>query len=402
MDRIFLARGDVRLAAIIGSVAIIFATLGLGEVAGSPASKSQVCKTGDLDIEKKPFGRTGGEAVDLYTLTNSHCMEVSIITYGGIVQSLLVPDSDGRVRNVVLGYDNLKDYVENNSPYFGAIIGRYANRIAGGKFTLDGVTYELPQNNGPNTLHGGTKGFDKRIWGAREVSSSKTVGLELSYTSADGEQGFPGKLEVGVEYTLTEDNALRIDFEATTNKPTVVNLTNHSYFNLGGEGTGTIYDHKLEINANAYTPVDPTLIPTGRIASVEDTPFDFREPMKIGARIRASHPQIVIGHGYDHNFVLNRPGRAGLVRAARATDPDTGRVLEILTTEPGLQFYSGNFLDGTLVGTGGEVYRQSDGFALETQHFPDSPNQPKFPSTVLRPGERFDSTTVFEFSIQGR
>jgi aldose 1-epimerase len=400
MDRIFLARGRVRVAALIGSVVMIFAAFGVGEVAGSPASKPGKCKGGDLDIDKEPFGRTGGEAVDRYTLTNRHCMEVNIITYGGIVQSLLVPDREGRVRNVVLGFDNLADYVENNSPYFGAIIGRYANRIAGGKFTLDGITYELPQNNGPNTLHGGTKGFDKRIWDAREVTSSKTVGLELSYTSPNGEQGFPGKLDVTVVYTLTEDNALRIDFEATTNKPTVVNLTNHSYFNLAGEGTGTIYDHKLEINSNAYTPVDPTLIPTGEIASVAGTPFDFREPRKIGARIRDSHPQIVIGHGYDHNFVLDRQDRGGLVRAARATDPDTGRVLEILTTEPGLQFYSGNFLDGTLVGTGGQVYRQSDGFALETQHFPDSPNQPKFPSTVLRPGERFDSTTVFEFSVQ--
>jgi aldose 1-epimerase len=399
MDRIFPSRRQVAAAPLLVAVAlIVVATVGASGAAASSVSAAKACKRGELGIEKESFGRTGGEAVDLYTLTNSHCMEVKIITYGGIVQSLSVPDRDGDVTNVALGFDNLQDYVENNSPYFGAIIGRYANRIAGGEFTLDGVTYELPQNNGPNTLHGGLEGFDKKIWDASDFSKGDTVGLVLTYTSPDGEEGFPGTLDVEVTYTLTEHNELRMDYHAITDEPTVVNLTNHSYFNLRGEGTGTIYDHELELNANRYTPVDETLIPTGKLASVAGTPFDFRNPRAIGARIRDDHEQIVIGQGYDHNFVLDRNG-AGLKLAARAEDPDSGRVLEILTTEPGVQFYSGNFLDGTLVGTSGHVYRQSDGFALETQHFPDSPNQPKFPSTVLRPGEEFDSTTVFRFPV---
>jgi aldose 1-epimerase len=387
------ARG-IRRAVTAGCALAVAAALALG---AAPASAARDCTGGRLDIARERFGSIGGHRVDRYTLTNGDCMEVKIITYGGIVQSLRVPDRHGDLDNVVLGFDNLDDYVANNSPYFGAIIGRYANRIAGGQFTLDGVTYELPQNNGPNTLHGGLEGFDKKVWDAAEISGDDSVGLQLSYTSPNGEEGFPGRLETRVTYRLTEDNELRIDYRATTNKATVVNLTNHSYFNLSGEGSGTIYDHRLEINASHYTPVDATLIPTGRIAPVAGTPFDFRDPTAIGARIRDDHPQIVIGRGYDHNYVLDRNGRKGLVLAARVTDPDSGRVLEITTTEPGMQFYSGNFLDGTLVGTSGKVYRQSDGFALETQHFPDSPNQPQFPSTVLRPGEVFRSTTVFAF-----
>jgi aldose 1-epimerase len=400
MHQVFGTSGKIGARLLLSSLALALVALGAGRASGS-ARAAKACTGGELGIKKQRFGTAPGDkVVHRYTLTNDHCMEVKILTYGGIVQSLSIPDRDGRVANVALGFDNLQDYVENNSPYFGAIIGRYANRIAGGQFTLDGVTYELPQNNGPNTLHGGNKGFDKRVWAATEVSGRDHVGLELRYTSPDGEQGFPGTLKVKVTYTLTQDNELHMDYHATTDEPTVVNLTNHSYFNLSGEGTGTIYDHRLEINAGRYTPVDETLIPTGKIAPVAGTPFDFRKPMPIGERIRDNHPQIVIGRGYDHNFVLDRGGDKGLVLAARATDPTSGRVLEVFTTEPGMQFYSGNFLDGTLVGTSGKVYRQSDGFALETQHFPDSPNQPKFPSTVLRPGEVFDSTTVYGFSTE--
>ena len=385
----------VRAGLLLLVVGVIPMMLSLGSAAGSPTTLS--CDGGRLKIERHRFGTTpGGKAVDLYTLTNSHCMTAKIITYGGIIQSLSVPDRHGNVRNVVLGFNNLRDYVENNSPYFGAIIGRYANRIARGRFTLDGVTYQLPINNPPNTLHGGPRGFHTKVWRAEEVVDSDSVGLQLRYTSPDGEQGFPGRLAVQVTYTLTQRNALRIHFRARTDEPTIVNLTNHSYFNLEGEGTGTIYDHRLRLNASHYTPVDETLIPTGRIAPVAGTPFDFREPMAVGDRIRDSHPQILIGRGYDHNFVLN--GR-GLRPAAWLKDPNSGRVLHIATTEPGIQFYSGNFLDGTLVGTSGHVYRQSDGLALETQHFPDSPNHPNFPSTVLRPGERFNSTTIFRFSV---
>jgi aldose 1-epimerase len=379
-------------------VVVVMAASGVGNARESSVRGAN-CDNEQPTIDVSAFGTTpDGEKVDLYTLTNSDCMEVRIITYGGIIQSLEVPDRKGRFRNVVLGFDNLNDYVENNSPYFGAIIGRYANRIANGEFTLDGKTYQLAINNPPNALHGGPGGFHTKVWDAESVARAGSVALKLSYTSPDNEEGYPGTLKTQVTYTLTEENALRIDFHATTDEPTIVNLTNHSYFNLQGEGTGTIYDHKLELNADRYTPVDPTLIPTGELASVSGTPFDFRDATAIGARIRDDHEQILIGRGYDHNFVLNDWPTERPAFAARAVDPTTGRVLTIRTTEPGIQFYSGNFLDGTLVGTSGHVYRQSDGFALETQHFPDSPNHPNFPSTVLRPGEEFDSTTVFRFS----
>ena len=326
-------------------------------------------------------------------------MEVKLITFGGIVTSIRVPDRSGRIANVALGFDNLQDYLAEH-PYFGAITGRYANRIAGGRFKLDGQAYELLLNDGTNSLHGGEVGFDKRIWSARDLSEASPSSVELTYNSPDREEGYPGNLDVSVTYSLNDDNELRIDYTATTDAPTVINLTNHSYFNLMGEGAGSIYDHILELNADRYTPIDLNLIPTGELASVADTSFDFRKPRAIGPGCRAAHEQIVRAQGYDHNFVLNRGGSSQdtLCFAARVYEPLYGRLMEVWTTEPGLQFYSGNFLDGTLVGAGGRLYRQSDGLALETQHFPNSPNQPEFPSTVLRPGEVFQSSTAYRFS----
>jgi aldose 1-epimerase len=352
-------------------------------------------------ITKQPYGKTpDGAVVDLYTLTNGKGVEAQIITYGGTVVSLKVPDSAGKLDNVVLGFSRLEDYAES-SPYFGAIIGRYGNRIGGARFMLDGVSYQLPANDKTNSLHGGKKGFDKVVWQAQEVTGDSGPALRLSHRSPDGDQGYPGNLAVTVDYTLTDDNALRIQYSATTDKPTVVNLTNHSYFNLSGEASGDVMAQEIMINAERYTPVDPGLIPTGELAPVAGTPFDFTKPTAIGARIDEGHEQIVRGRGYDHNFVLNRPADNSLALAARVRDPKTGRTLEVLTTEPGVQFYSGNFLDATLVGTGGKVYRQTTGFCLETQHFPDSPNKPDFPSTVLRPSETYRTTTVYRFGAAG-
>jgi aldose 1-epimerase len=326
-------------------------------------------------------------------------MEVKILTYGGIIQSVKVPDRRRHFDNVTLGFDNLTDYVER-SPYFGCITGRYANRIALGKFTLDGVTYQLPINNPPNSLHGGTVGFDKHVWAATVIQNLDGVGLKLTDTSPNGDQGYPGTLKSEVVYLLTDRNQIRMDYRATTDKATIVNLTNHAYWNLEGEGSGSIEDHILELNASHYTPVDPTLIPTGAIDPVAGTPMDFTRSTAIGDRIRDGFEQLVIGRGYDHNWVLDRhgPHDTSMIRAARVLEPDSGRVLEIFTTEPGIQFYSGNFLDGTLVGTSGRMYRQGDGFALETQHYPDSPNKPNFPSTVLRPGNVYETTTIYQFS----
>jgi aldose 1-epimerase len=298
----------------------------------------------------------------------------------------------------VLGFDKLEDY-ETRNPFFGALIGRYGNRIGNAKFTLDGEEYTLAANNGPNTLHGGAKGFDKVVWEAEEVQEGAEVGLKLSYMSPDGEEGYPGNLSVTVVYSLTDTNELRIDYTATTDKTTVVNLTHHSYFNLAGNGKASIYDQILTINADKYTPVDETLIPTGELAPVEGTPFDFRTPKLIGADIRSGHPQMVIGRGYDHNYVLNRSDSTSLELAARLYDPASGRIMDLLTTEPGVQFYSGNFLDGTLVGSSGGMYRQGDGLCLEPQHFPDSPNKPDFPSTTLKPGDTYSSTTLFKFLV---
>jgi len=330
-----------------------------------------------------------------YTLTNGKNMSVVVINYGGIITSIKVPDRDGKIDNVVLGFRDIDSYVSKN-PYFGVIAGRYANRIANAKFMLDGKEYTLAANNGPNSLHGGVKGFDKHIWQVKEVPGGDSVGLELAYRSPDGEEGYPGNLDAKVTYTLNDKNEFRIDYAATTDKATVINLTSHSYFNLAGTGSGTVLDHKLTINADKYTPVDPTSIPTG-IASVEGTPFDFRQPTRIGDRIRDGDQQLIYGRGYDHNWVLSRSNDGSLALAARLEEAKTGRILEISTTEPGIQFYTGNFLDGTLVGSAGKMYRQGDGLCLETQHFPDSPNHPDFPSTVLKPGETYKTSTVHRF-----
>ncbi|HYS21516.1 MAG TPA: galactose-1-epimerase [Gemmatimonadales bacterium] len=349
-------------------------------------------------VTRAPFGRTpDGKAVEIYTLTNAHGMQVRAITYGAIIQGIRVPDKTGRPGDVTLGFDSLDGYL-TSSPFFGAIVGRYANRIANGRFALDGKTYQLATNNGPNHLHGGLRGFDKVVWEAEPFQHGDTVGVRLSHTSPDGDEGYPGTLVAHVTYTLTPANELVVDYAATADKATPVNLSQHSYFNLAGEGSGDILGHLLTIAADRYTPVDSTLIPIGDLAGVVGTPFDFRAPTPIGAHIGQPDPQLENGRGYDHNFVLNRTG-PGLVRAVRVLEPTTGRTLDISTTEPGLQFYSGNFLDGTITGKGGHVYKQHDGFCLETQHFPDSPNHPAFPSTILRPGEAYGSRTVFAFGV---
>ena len=338
-----------------------------------------------------------GTPVDLFTLTNAHGIEVRAITYGGAIASIRTPDRSGRFDDIVLGFDRLEDYVQR-SPYFGAIIGRYGNRIARGRFTLDGHQYTLATNDGPNHLHGGVKGFDKVVWDAEPFEKSIGQGVVFTHISPDGDQGYPGRLSVRVTYTLTANDQLEIGYEATTDKPTPINLTNHSYFNLSGGGRD-ILGHVLTINADRYTPIDATFIPTGELAPVAGTPFDFRKPTAIGARIGEQNEQLAHGKGYDHNWVLNGSG-PGLHPAAHVVEPATGRTLDVATTEPGLQFYSGNFLDGALKGVDGHVYGHRSGFCLETQHFPDSPNHANFPSTILRPGETYRSKTVLTFGIQ--
>lgn len=347
-------------------------------------------------LTQKPFGNApGGQAVSLYTLTNKRGAQVKITNYGGIVTSILVPDRRGRLGDVALGYDTLASYVKA-SPYFGALVGRYANRIAKGRFTLDGKTHKLAVNNGPNSLHGGKVGFDKKVWAAATMQTASGPALALSLVSPDGEEGYPGKLTVKAVYTWTEDDALRIVYTATTTKATVVNLTNHTYFNLNGAGNGTILGHRLMLNADRYTPIDKTSIPLGPLPRVAGTPFDFRTPHAIGARINNANTQLKNGGGYDHNFVLNHSGPS-LILAARVYAPESGRVLEASTTEPGIQLYTGNFLDGTNVGKGGKVYKKRFAFCLEAQHFPDSPNHPRFPTTTLRPGQTYRQTTVYKF-----
>jgi len=352
-------------------------------------------EAGKMSIKTEPFGQTPDEqAVDLVTMTNPNGIEARIMTFGGIIVSMKTPDRDGNLGDVVLGFDDLSGYTKEH-PYFGAIIGRYGNRIGAGKFTLNGVEYKLAVNNGPNHLHGGIKGFDKVVW---KIEDAKTTGdeaiLRLGYLSKDGEEGYPGDLKCTVTYTLTADNELKMRYEARTDKPTVLNLTNHSYWNLAGQGTGDVLGHELVLNADRYTPVDEGLIPTGELKSVKDTPMDFTKPKAIGSRIK----QVDIG-GYDHNFVLN--GQTGQMKlCAKVYEPKSGRTMEIRTTEPGVQFYTGNFLDGALTGKDGKVYQKHYAFCLETQHFPDSPNKPDFPSVVLRPGEKYDITTVHKFSAK--
>jgi aldose 1-epimerase len=349
-------------------------------------------------VTREPFGRLpDGRSVELFTLRDGRGIEVRAMTFGAIITSLRTPDRNGTVADIVLGFDSLSGYLAG-SPYFGAIVGRYANRIAGGRFRLDGVTYRLARNNGPNSLHGGVQGFDKVLWTAQPFQTDSTAGVLFQYESRDGEEGFPGSVRVDVRYTLTAGNALVVDYEATTDKATPINLSQHTYWNLHGDGHGDILDHWLTLNASAYTPVDSTLIPTGQIASVDGTPFDFRHATAIGTRINEVNEQLRFGRGYDHNWVLDGNPVGTTVNAARLEDPTTGRRLDIRTTEPGIQFYSGNFLDGTLKGKNGQAYGHRTGLCLETQHFPDSPNHANFPSTVLRPGQRYQSRTTIAFS----
>jgi aldose 1-epimerase len=346
----------------------------------------------------EPFGTHEGRTVQRFSLANARGMVVRILDLGGIIQSISAPDAFGNHANVVLGYADLQAYL-SDACFFGATVGRYANRIAGGTYVVDGVTYKAALNEGQNSLHGGASGFNLRMWTATLLDVDEGAALCLTRVSADGEEGYPGSLSVSVTFTLANDNSLAIHYGATTDKPTVLNLTNHSYFNLAGQGSGSIYDHVIQLNADRYTPVNQNLIPTGAIDPVAGTPFDFRQPRALGSQIRDADDQLVLAHGIDHNFVLNRSNdRDGaLVLAATVHEPASGRTLDCLTTEPGIQVYTGNFLEGNARLACGKTARQGDGFCLETQHFPDSPNQPHFPSTLLRPGDVFDSTTVYRF-----
>lgn len=378
-----------------GAVVVLLVGVLAQVMAGARGEGEQA--PGRRPVSREPFGQLpDGRAVERFTITNANGLEIRAITYGGIITSIRVPDRAGTLGDVVLGFDTLDGYLTDH-PFFGAIIGRYGNRIAKGQFTLNGRTYSLATNNGPNSLHGGNKGFDKVLWDAQPLPDGN--GVAFTRTSPDGEEGYPGNLKVRVTYTLTDKNELVVEYHATTDKATPVNLTQHSYFNLAGEGSGDILGHRLMLNADRYTPVDATLIPTGELAPVEGTPFDFRTPTTIGARIDQSNAQLKNGQGYDHNWVLTRKG-PGLELAARVSEPKSGRTLEITTTEPGIQFYSGNFLDGKIKGKSGHVYAHRTGFCLETQHFPDSPNHPNFPSTILQPGREYSTKTVFRFDVQ--
>ena len=389
-----------RTTAFPGSIAI--AALGALFLGGCTIPPQAAVPAPTAGATSTQFGTlANGQSTQLYTLRNAHGIELQLTNYGGIITSLKTPDRAGHIADIVLGYDNLAAYVAN-SPYFGAIVGRYANRIARGHFTLDGATYTLAVNNGPNSLHGGLRGFDKVVWNARPFQSQEGQGVALDYTSPNGEEGYPGTLHATVTYTLTADDRLIVDYAATTDKATPLNLSQHSYWNLAGNATRDILGHILTINSDGITPVDSTLIPTGEIMPVQGTPFDFRTPHAIGERVdQRQNTQIRYGNGYDHNWVLNRGGAGAdaLVLAARVVEPTSGRTMEISTTQPGLQIYSGNFLDGSNIGKGGVVYHFRYGLALETQHFPDSPNHSNFPSTILRPGEQFHSRTVFKFGV---
>ena len=375
----------------------IFAGASLGIAAACLTGCETMNNTPKGTITKADFGQTPeGKAVELYTLRNSHGMAATIMTYGGIVTSLKTPDKSGKFADVVLGFDNLDSYVKS-SPYFGALIGRYGNRIANGKFSLDGKSYTLATNNGVNSLHGGLKGFDKQVWTARPLPTAHGPALILTYVSSGGEEGYPGTLSVTAIYSITEDNELRLDFSATTSEKTVVNLTHHSYFNL--RGSGDVLDHIVTINADKFTPVDGGLIPTGELRPVAGTPFDFTAPHKIGERIGSTDEQIKLGNGYDHNWVLNKLGNE-LSLVATVSEPTTGRAMEVWSTEPGTQFYTGNFLDGTVTGKGGWTYKFREACCFEPQHFPDSPNHPAFPTTVLNPGETYKNTIIYKFSVK--
>jgi aldose 1-epimerase len=400
-------RGARRARLAISTVLALAVVAALGISALAQGRTAHAAAT--PKITSRAWGKVGGKAVKLYTLSNGS-MKVNITNFGGIVQSIDVPGKNGKLGNVALGFKNLKGYVTNDAThqptggsgttYFGATIGRFGNRIANGKFTLNGTTYHLPVNNGPNTLHGGTNAWNKQVWSPKTTVTSTDASLALTYTSPNGQDGFPGTVVATVTFTLGKSNALTIHYHATTDKPTVINMTNHTYFNLGGEASGTIYNEGLQINADKYTPTDDTQIPTGKIAPVAGTPMDFRTMKPIGRDINADFHQLLLAHGYDHNWVLNGASGGTPRLAAKAVDPATGRVLSASTTEPGVQVYTSNFMVGDLVGTSNHAYRQGDGFTLETQHFPNSPNQPNFPSTTLNPGKPYDSTTVFAFSVK--
>jgi aldose 1-epimerase len=387
-------RAQHTIATLGAAAAFTLAACASGE---KPAAQPSVSTT-KASVTSTPHGvLPDGRAVEAFTLTNQNGVALTAITYGGIVTTLRTPDRTGTLGDIVLGYDSLAGYLRT-TPYFGAIVGRYGNRIAKGRFTVDGAKYQLARNNGPNALHGGLAGFDKVLWHGAPWDSAGKVGVVFTYTAKDGEEGYPGELTARVTYTLTDADEFAIDYHATTTKATPINLTQHTYFNLAGDGSGTILGQQIAIDADTITPVDSTLIPTGAMMPVAGTPFDFRTPTAIGARINEPHEQLKRGGGYDHNFVLTRPA-TGMAHAARVIDTVSGRTLDVSTTEPGIQFYTGNFLDGTITGKAGHVYERRTGFCLETQHFPDSPNQASFPSTILRPGGEYRSRTVYTFGV---
>jgi len=372
-----------------------------GEYNSDMKERELVESRGGVEIKKSDFGKTSdGKIVEKYSVSNASGLEMNVINYGGIITSLKIPDKNGKYEDVVLGLDNIKDY-EDGSPYFGAIIGRYGNRIANAKFSLDGKDYKLDANNGPNSLHGGKKGFDKVIWNVEPNSGENEASLKLSYMSPDGEGGFPGNLQITVTYTLNSNNELYVNYEATTDEKTVINLTQHTYFNLTGDFSKKVLDHIVEINADSFLPVNKTLIPTGKLKPVAGTPFDFTEPKTISKGITQenSNEQLNIGGGFDHSWILNKENKE-VAFAASAYEPESGRFMEVYTSEPAIQFYTGNFLDGSLPAKGGGEYEKRSGFCMETQHYPDSPNQENFPSTILKPGETYTSETSYKFSVK--